>query len=156
MQLFDPDNKFSIFMTFEYLPMNKVHTVSSTAMAYPRNKMGNGVAFVVWDDNKPELEARAKQIVTEMANMVKVTGQGVQYGNFGGCRKFLELVTLNPANETPTDADTGDMPPASGMPKGTRAKELFGDNYPRLQRLKKQCDPDMIFNKWYCIQPAAD
>lgn len=84
MQLFDPDNKFAISMTFEYLPMGKVNAVSPTAMAYPRNKMGNGVAFAVWDDNEPELEARAKEIVADMASTVKANNQGRQYGNFSG------------------------------------------------------------------------
>jgi FAD/FMN-containing dehydrogenase len=31
---------------------------------------------------------------------------------------------------------------------------LFGDNYPRLQALKKKYDPDMLFSKWFVITPA--
>ena len=35
-----------------------------------------------------------------------------------------------------------------------KARTLFGDNYPRLQKLKKQYDPDMVFNRWWVIAPA--
>lgn len=33
--------------------------------------------------------------------------------------------------------------------------DLFGDNYPRLQKLKAQYDPSMVFNKLFPIQPEA-
>lgn len=82
MQLSEPGSKFSLFMTFEFLPMHKVTAVPSTAMAFPRNKMGNGVAVVVWDDNEPELEAQAKQIVADMTELVKASNHGREYGNF--------------------------------------------------------------------------
>ena len=35
-----------------------------------------------------------------------------------------------------------------------RAKVIFGENYPRLQKVKKEWDPDMIFNRWFPIIPA--
>lgn len=34
-----------------------------------------------------------------------------------------------------------------------RAKQLFGENYPRLRQLKKKYDPDVIFSKWFKITP---
>ena len=36
-----------------------------------------------------------------------------------------------------------------------KAQALFGSNYPRLQQLKKKYDPEMLFAKWFVIQPAA-
>ena len=53
------------------------------------------------------------------------------------------------------DADTEAPSAAEGAVKVTRAEELFGKHYPKLQRLKRKYDPEMIFNKWYVIQPAA-
>ncbi|KAG6835269.1 hypothetical protein H0H93_003257 [Arthromyces matolae] len=35
-----------------------------------------------------------------------------------------------------------------------KAKAAFGENYPRLQSIKKQYDPENIFNKWFPITPA--
>jgi len=35
-----------------------------------------------------------------------------------------------------------------------RMRQLWGDNYPRLQKVKKQYDPDVVFNRWFPIQPA--
>ena len=36
-----------------------------------------------------------------------------------------------------------------------KAATLFGDNYPRLQDLKKKYDPENIFNKWFAVTPSA-
>ncbi|KAG8864113.1 hypothetical protein FRB96_006987 [Tulasnella sp. 330] len=36
------------------------------------------------------------------------------------------------------------------------AKRAFGPNYPRLRQLKRKYDPDMVFNKWFCIRPADE
>lgn len=35
-----------------------------------------------------------------------------------------------------------------------RSRVLFGDNYPRLQQLKKKYDPELLFSKWFVIEPA--
>lgn len=35
-----------------------------------------------------------------------------------------------------------------------KAELVFGENYPRLQQVKKRYDPDNIFNKWFPITPA--
>lgn len=35
-----------------------------------------------------------------------------------------------------------------------RARKVFGDNYPRLQQIKKRYDPEVLFSKWFAIIPA--
>ena len=36
-----------------------------------------------------------------------------------------------------------------------KAETLFGENYARLQKLKKEYDPDLVFFKWSPIMPEA-
>jgi FAD/FMN-containing dehydrogenase len=43
--------------------------------------------------------------------------------------------------------------PASAL--GIGAQKLFGENYARLQKLKKEYDPDAVFFKWNPITPQA-
>ena len=38
---------------------------------------------------------------------------------------------------------------------GITADALFGENYARLQKLKKEYDPDLVFFKWSPITPQA-
>ena len=38
---------------------------------------------------------------------------------------------------------------------GITAEALFGENYARLQKLKKEYDPDLVFFKWYPITPQG-
>ena len=35
-----------------------------------------------------------------------------------------------------------------------RAEQLYGENYMKMQQIKKKYDPDMVFNKWFVITPA--
>ena len=35
-----------------------------------------------------------------------------------------------------------------------RAKVAYAENYPRLQKVKKEWDPEMFFNRWFPIVPA--
>lgn len=46
------------------------------------------------------------------------------------------------------DASTGDR---SAFDK---ARLVFAENYPRLQKIKMKYDPDVVFNKWLPIMPA--
>ena len=42
-----------------------------------------------------------------------------------------------------------------GVGVKNKAEALFRENYPRLQELKKQYDPENIFNKWFAITPSS-
>ena len=53
------------------------------------------------------------------------------------------------------DAHSHTAPVTGAEPDFSKAKEYFGDHYERLQRIKRKYDPDVVFNKWFVIQPAA-
>ena len=36
-----------------------------------------------------------------------------------------------------------------------KARSLFRDNYERLQEIKKKYDPDVVFDKWFVVEPKA-
>ena len=36
-----------------------------------------------------------------------------------------------------------------------RTAKLYGANYKRLKQIKKKYDPELVFNKWFAITPAA-
>ena len=44
---------------------------------------------------------------------------------------------------------------SEGTAKVNRAKDLFRENYPRMQEIKRKYDPDMMFNKWFTVNVAA-
>jgi len=41
------------------------------------------------------------------------------------------------------------------MDKKSPAAILFGVNYPRLQKIKAQYDPDMMFSRWFPVIPES-
>jgi len=47
-----------------------------------------------------------------------------------------------------TSADTNEVLPDD------KTRSLFGENYPKLQALKKKYDPENVFYKWFAITPA--
>lgn len=36
-----------------------------------------------------------------------------------------------------------------------KSRDIFGENYPRLQKLKAQFDPGNVFNKLFAVTPQA-
>ncbi|EKM52970.1 uncharacterized protein PHACADRAFT_147283 [Phanerochaete carnosa HHB-10118-sp] len=134
VELSPPGKPFRVSLNLEYMSQDKVNSVPNDETAYSRDRpgLGNGIGAVFWDEDKPGLEAEAKQILDEITGLVKIPG--LRYGNF--------------------NADTDVLPAPGATAKRTRAQELYGENYPRLQQLKRKYDPEMIFDKWYVIQPA--
>jgi hypothetical protein len=59
----------------------------------------------------------------------------------------VDLLTLRSDHEISVDDTDGEL-------AIDKAKVLFGDNYQRLQSLKKKYDPEVLFSKWFAITPA--
>ncbi|KAG8889180.1 hypothetical protein FRB98_005522 [Tulasnella sp. 332] len=45
---------------------------------------------------------------------------------------------------------------ASKKEMDAMGRRAFGPNYPRLQQVKRKYDPDMVFNRWFCVRPADE
>ncbi|EKM51783.1 uncharacterized protein PHACADRAFT_187189 [Phanerochaete carnosa HHB-10118-sp] len=136
-ELTNPEKPFNqSTLAFEYMPQAKINNVPNGETAYSRNRpgLGNGLAHVIWDENKPELLEEAKRIAQQMIELPLKIG-GPQYGNY--------------------NADTEAALPTAEA-KSARAQALYGDNYLRLQQIKRKFDPNMVFDKWFVIQPSLE
>ncbi|KAJ3514878.1 hypothetical protein NLJ89_g2101 [Agrocybe chaxingu] len=128
---------FRVVVIYEFFGLGKINAVSTTATAFRREKANNALVSLFWDafqDRHGEARGLAHELcalVTEGQSGM-TTSEGLGYSNYD-----------------PDGTET----------KGTaaavdKAKLVFGENYPRLQAIKKRYDPDNIFNKWFPIVPA--
>ncbi|KAJ3478170.1 hypothetical protein NLI96_g9951 [Meripilus lineatus] len=116
---------------FEWWPNRQINSVAPDATPYRRNLNANSLIIVTWKEESQELAERAKQAAASIKSFMP-EGQG--YGNYN--------ITLQ------------DEGPQQSGPTAGKAHGLFGEYYPRLQAVKKEYDPDVIFNKWFPITPA--
>ncbi|KDQ54384.1 hypothetical protein JAAARDRAFT_60767 [Jaapia argillacea MUCL 33604] len=127
----NPD--FQMNLIFEYISLDKITSVPNDATAFVRGERGNILISTNWKEDSPERSKLGKEMVHELVNLI--------HGHTG-YRKKEEVGYGNYSSES-TDGVAFD-----------KAKILFGENYPRLQGLKKRYDPEQIFSKWFPITPA--
>ncbi|KAI0751466.1 FAD-binding domain-containing protein [Daedaleopsis nitida] len=124
---------FGILM--EYFSLHKVNAVPDDATAYRRGLAPN-VLTVVYA--KEETETSLQFIRDSTHELVALlTGKSednLGYGNY------------NPDSEAS---------PLGGSVSAAKADVNFGVNYKRLQEIKKKYDPELVFNKWFVVQPSA-
>jgi hypothetical protein len=140
----------------EHISLKKVLSVPNGTSAFCRKFALNMIIFVTWNNNTPENLATARRITREL-NEIFVAGQVEEFGhanfgyaNFGTCSGFSRRFLLT--SQTVAMDDSGSDKTIS--PLKNNAEVLFGDNYPRLQEIKKRYDPDNVFSKWFSIAPA--
>ncbi|KAI0052752.1 FAD-binding domain-containing protein [Auriscalpium vulgare] len=130
----DLDQRFAVF--FEYIPSAKVLAVPNNATAHVRGSRVSTLVFGAWDDSVeatlPVVRASANDIIdTILKSETDIASEAnTGYGNY--------------------IADE----PVTGSGSRASAEKLFGENYPRLQQLKKKYDPANLFSKWAPIVPA--
>lgn len=115
------------------------------------------LSSVQWAEDTPESFRQAKQIVYDL--LASMTGsmpssitQSVFYGNYS--ESTLSTCECAHWNELNTSIDSDDDPlPMGGRTVPGGAEALFKGNYTRLQKIKYKYDPDLVFNKWFPIQP---
>ncbi|KIM46256.1 hypothetical protein M413DRAFT_441337 [Hebeloma cylindrosporum] len=126
---------------YEYFPLHKVNSVSRDATAFQRELVPNALVILTWDHKAGDCSGQARQLANELASIVVgvepdiTPSEALGYSNYDPEGAFTENGKIS----------------AKAIEK---AKHIFGDNYQRLQEIKKRYDPDNIFNKWFPIIPA--
>jgi len=128
---FTPD--LHVTMIFEMFPRGKMDSVPKDACAFnTRGPASNIVALIDWEEASDERMAKAKGHVEALTQIIASREEHP--------KDALDKVYANYIGE---DAF-----------RDGAARKVFGDNYPRLQEMKKKYDPDMAFSKWFPITPA--
>ncbi|EJD01257.1 FAD-binding domain-containing protein [Fomitiporia mediterranea MF3/22] len=122
-----------ISVIFELFPLDKINSVANDATAFNlRGPDSNVLTVTFWDDDDLESSVQGKDAAYAMTDIVSNAEKEPEksktraYGNYVG------------------DEILG----------SDRARRVFGDNYPRLQQIKKKYDPYVLFSKWFTIVPA--
>ncbi|TDL18747.1 FAD-binding domain-containing protein [Rickenella mellea] len=130
---YSEDGTYDVVVLMDFSSLGKVLSVPSDATAFrSRGPQHNVVISVAWKDMSEEKAVLGRKITHELAEIftsveeVPPEHENHGYGN-------LECDDTWPADKT---------------------KRLFGANLPRLQQIKSKYDPDMVFHKWFPIQPA--
>lgn len=137
---------FTPSVLFEYLPVTKINSVDISATAFRRQLSPNVLVMLKWDGTAPEKTYEARSLVNELADIFSTSQDGLSaseklgYSNYG---HDIEEVPTLPVTHP------------SMVHVASKAQLIFGENYPKLQVLKKKYDPEGIFNLWYPIVPAA-
>ncbi|KAG8978686.1 hypothetical protein FRC05_009958 [Tulasnella sp. 425] len=69
-------------------------------------------------------------------------------------KKIVSASSSQAAQESLGYANYGD-PFSTRNETDEYARKLFGPNYARLQEVKRKYDPDVVFDRWFAIRPAA-
>jgi len=150
----------NLVTVFELIPTNKVVAVPNNATAHIRGSRVNVAIFASWPDRDANKLDAARSATAELSRIV-IEGEKIipdsentGYGNYG--ERFENTQVDIPCTHKSLPASEEVTPAAAGSARtGIKPEELFGENYARLQKLKKEYDPDLVFFKWAPITPQA-
>jgi hypothetical protein len=157
----DEKKDFQIAVLYEYLTLTQINSIPNGATPF-RSPGYNVLSFARWPHDTPENLKYARELVGELTSIVlkgraQLPGsENSGYGNYG---QFLSIVQTPHrwcSSVNATDIDSGVAPVETGeVASKSKAEGLYGDNYPRMQQIKKIYDPELLFNKWFPITPPA-
>ncbi len=144
-------------VVYECIPMSKILTVPNHATAHIRGPRLNVLILATWDSQDTNILDTVRNAANELGRILlqgeKIIPESlnVGYGNYSKHRgeriRNCAQVLLDP--EYIESAVVG----SSGSK--VNAQTFFGENYARLQKLKQEYDPDLVFFKWCPITPQA-
>jgi len=124
---------------YEYMPVAKINSPPAALLRRPGY---NVVILATWEKDTPENQIAVQQHVRNIADILSKSqttlteAEKVGYANY----------------DTESEATAVDT---NRVILDDRARALFGENYPKLQALKKKYDPENTFSKWFVITPAV-
>ncbi|KAF8508227.1 hypothetical protein JB92DRAFT_2832474 [Gautieria morchelliformis] len=127
---------FDIMVGYEFIPLKKVCSVPPDATAFrSRGPQPNIVLLISWDqEEEGEDVHHARAFAQELGKIIDATQE----------RQLQEHENYEYSNYV-----------SDPSPNLNKAQKLWGENYPKLQKIKKEYDPKAVFNQWFPIQPAA-
>jgi hypothetical protein len=145
----------NLTVVYELLPTKKILSIPNHATAHIRGGRINVLVIAAWD-NKEIILDTVRKATSELAQIL-IQGEkiipeslNVGYGNYSkprvGCLRNCAQVLSDADEIVSVEGNSGSK---------ANAQALFGENYARLQKLKQEYDPDLVFFKWCPIIPQA-
>ncbi|KAG8992610.1 hypothetical protein FRB94_008343 [Tulasnella sp. JGI-2019a] len=122
-------------LMYEFYSYDLASTVPAGATAFPHRTKLDKVALIGLYGFEDAWMAEALKVSKDIQACISSSSTESARNSIG----YLNYASMD-ASQNDTDE---------------KARKAFGPNYPRLQRLKRKYDPDMVFNKWFCIRPTV-
>jgi len=128
-------------VVYELLPREKTLSVPINATAHVRVPHFNVLVISTWNDKDTPNKVDVLRSAT--AELARIVLQG-------------EKVITDQLNTGYGNYNSEDIAsPTAGTAGLTKPQVLFGEGYAKLQKLKKEYDPDVVFFKWNPITPQV-
>ena len=146
----------NLTVAYELISMKKILSIPNNATAHIRGSRINVLIIADWENKDTDILDKVRKATSELGQIL-VQGEkiipeslNVGYGNYSKHRMGYGR------NCAQVLSDSEEILSAVGS-SGSKANApaLFGENYARLQKLKQEYDPDLMFFKWCPIIPQA-
>ncbi|KAF9569413.1 FAD-binding domain-containing protein [Agrocybe pediades] len=123
---------------YEYVPLDKINSVPTHATAFRREITSNILVNLTWDQSIQDRTEGGRKIAKELTSILAGSASDLTISQSLGYSNYDPDYSAGRSTDGAVD----------------KAKLTFGENYPRLQAIKRKYDPDNVFDKWFPITPA--